>query len=64
MNEQIRISPVRVIGANGEFVGVIPTFQALEMAREADLDLVEVNPNERPLFARFLITASFVINNR
>ena len=38
MNEQIRISPVRVIGANGEFVGVIPTFQALEMAREAELD--------------------------
>src|SRR6478609_7148483 len=48
MNEQIRISPIRVIGANGEQVGVIPTAQAMEMAREANLDLVEVAPTERP----------------
>ena len=59
MNEQIRISPVRVIGANGEFVGVIPTFQALEMAREAELDLVEVNPNERPPVCKILDYGKF-----
>jgi translation initiation factor IF-3 len=48
MNEQIRISPIRLIGANGEQIGVIPTIQAMEMAREANLDLVEVAPTERP----------------
>ena len=47
-NEQIRITPIRVIGADGEQLGVIPTMQAMEMAREANLDLVEVAPTERP----------------
>lgn len=48
MNEQIRISPVRLIGENGEQIGVVPTSQALEMARAAGLDLVEVADKERP----------------
>src|SRR5579859_2377489 len=48
VNEQIRISPVRLIGANGDQLGVVPTAQALEMAREAQLDLVEVAATERP----------------
>lgn len=47
-NEQIRISPVRVIGANDEQVGVVPTSEALRMAREAGLDLVEVAGTARP----------------
>src|SRR4051812_39961597 len=38
MNEQIRVSPVRLIGAAGEQLGVVPTAQALEKAREAGLD--------------------------
>jgi translation initiation factor IF-3 len=48
MNEQIRISPIRLIGADGEQHGIVPTSQALEMAREAGLDLVEVSATERP----------------
>jgi translation initiation factor IF-3 len=48
MNEQIRISPIRLIGENGEQIGVVPTSQALEMARAAGLDLVEVADNSRP----------------
>ena len=48
MNEQIRISPVRLIGADGEQLGVVPTSQALEKAREAGLDLVEMAADERP----------------
>jgi translation initiation factor IF-3 len=48
MNEQIRLTPIRVIGAQGEQLGVIPTAQAMEMAREAGMDLVEVAPTERP----------------
>lgn len=48
MNEQIRISPVRLIGADGEQHGIVPTLQAMEMARDAGMDLVEIVPTERP----------------
>lgn len=48
MNEQIRITPIRLIGAAGEALGIVPTAQAMEMAREANLDLVEVSATERP----------------
>jgi translation initiation factor IF-3 len=54
MNEQIRISPVRLIGAGGEQLGVVPTAQALEKAREAGLDLVEMAADERPPVCRIL----------
>lgn len=48
MNEQIRITPIRLIGAESEQHGIVPTAQALEMARELGLDLVEVSATERP----------------
>ena len=48
INEQIRISPVRLIGANGEQLGIVPTSQAMELAREAQQDLVEVAATDRP----------------
>src|SRR5215207_11568290 len=54
MNEQIRISPIRLIGADGEQLGLVPTFQALEKAREAGLDLVEVAADERPPVCKIL----------
>jgi translation initiation factor IF-3 len=54
INEQIRISPIRVIGSGGEQLGILPVDQALAKAREADLDLVEVAPNERPPVCRIM----------
>ena len=54
MNEQIRISPIRLISAEGEQLGLVPTFQALEQARAAGLDLVEVAPDDRPPVCRIL----------
>jgi translation initiation factor IF-3 len=45
---------VRVIGADGEQVGVLKTEQALEMAQEAGLDLVEVSPNADPPVCRVM----------
>jgi translation initiation factor IF-3 len=54
INERIRVSEVRLIGADGEQVGVVPTEKAMEHAREADLDLVEVAPEARPPVARLL----------
>src|SRR5205085_6498268 len=59
INEQIRISPVRLIGVNGEQLGVVPTSQAIEMAREAQLDLVEVAANERPPVCKILDYGKF-----
>jgi translation initiation factor IF-3 len=59
INEQIRISPVRLIGPQGEQLGVVPTAQALERAREADLDLVEVAPLERPPVCKIMDYGKF-----
>ncbi len=54
VNEQIRISPVLLINQNNEKVGVIPTEEALRMAYDVELDLVEVAPNERPPVCRLM----------
>jgi translation initiation factor IF-3 len=59
INEQIRISPVRVISAEGELLGILNTDEALARAREADLDLVEVAPNERPPVCRIMDYGKF-----
>src|ERR1700722_18357788 len=59
INDQIRISPVRLIGLNGEQLGVVPTAQAQELAREANLDLVEVAPTERPPVCKILDYGKF-----
>lgn len=48
INERIRVPQVRLIDENGGQVGVVPTFQALQMAREKGLDLMEVSPNASP----------------
>src|SRR4051812_46600846 len=48
LNERIRVPQVRLINEKGEQVGVVPTQQALQMAREANLDLMEVSPNAVP----------------
>src|SRR6476620_9783611 len=58
-NEQIRLSPIRLIGAANEQIGVIETFAALTMAREQGLDLVEVAPNERPPVCRIMDYGKF-----
>ncbi len=54
MNEQIRISPVRLIGVEGEQLGIVSTALALEKAREVGLDLVEMAADERPPVCKIL----------
>jgi translation initiation factor IF-3 len=54
INERIRVAEVRLIGADGQQVGVVPTETAMAQAREADLDLVEVAPDARPPVVRLL----------
>jgi translation initiation factor IF-3 len=48
VNHQIRISPVRLVDADGQQVGVVPIEEALKSARDRGLDLVEVAPMARP----------------
>ncbi len=48
INEGIRAKDVRVIGPDGNQIGVVPTARAIAAAEEFGLDLVEVSPNARP----------------
>jgi translation initiation factor IF-3 len=54
INERIRVAEVRLVDEDGSQIGVIPTDEALRMATERDLDLVEVAPQSRPPVARLL----------
>ncbi len=54
INEQIRIREVRVTSAEGEQLGIMPTREALRMAEEQHLDLVEVAPKARPPVCRIM----------
>lgn len=48
VNNDIRARTVRLLDENGEMVGVVGLYEALRMADEAELDLVEVSPNAEP----------------
>ncbi|MCI6442813.1 MAG: translation initiation factor IF-3, partial [Spirochaetia bacterium] len=54
VNEQIRVREVRLIDDQGEQKGIVPTNEALRMARDLDLDLVEVSPNANPPVCKIL----------
>ena len=54
MNRQIRISPIRVIGADGTQLGIMEVEAALASAEQQGLDLVEVAPMARPPVARIM----------
>jgi len=59
VNNQIRISPVRVIDNDGEQLGILPIEQALQMAEERAMDLVEVAPMARPPVCRIMDYGKF-----
>jgi translation initiation factor IF-3 len=54
------VPEVRVIGADGEQVGIMPTDKALELANEADLDLVEIAPEAKPPVCRVMDYGKFL----
>ncbi len=58
-NDKIRVPEVRLVGPAGEQVGVVPIESALRLAREADLDLVEVAPNSRPPVVKIMDYGKF-----
>ncbi len=54
INEKIQVREVRLIDEQGNQVGILPTVQALKMARDAGLDLVEVSPTAKPPVCKLL----------
>ena len=54
VNEMIRIREVRVIDEEGNQLGIVATQEALRMAKDKDLDLVEVSPNANPPVCKIL----------
>jgi translation initiation factor IF-3 len=59
INNRIEAREVRLIGADGANVGVVPTRQAMIMAEEAGLDLVEISPDAKPPVAKILDYGKF-----
>ena len=53
-NRDIRIPKVQLIDAEGQNLGVVPTDEAMKMAEEAGLDLVEISPNSEPPVCKIL----------
>lgn len=60
VNETIRVPEVRLIGPNGENIGVVSIKQALQIARDAELDLVEVSGNTTPPVCRVMDFGKFI----
>ncbi|MGH8826475.1 MAG: translation initiation factor IF-3 [Jiangellaceae bacterium] len=59
INDRIRVPEVRLVGPNGEQVGIVRIEDALRLAAEADLDLVEVAPGARPPVAKLMDFGKF-----
>jgi translation initiation factor IF-3 len=59
INDRIRVNEVRLVGPNGEQVGIVAIGDALRLAQEADLDLVEVAPMARPPVCKLMDYGKF-----
>jgi translation initiation factor IF-3 len=63
INDRIRVPEVRLVGPNGETVGIVRIDDALRLAQEADLDLVEVAPTARPPVCKLMDYGKFKYEN-
>ena len=59
INDRIRVEQVRLVDQEGQQLGIRPTREALELAREQDLDLVEVAPTANPPVCRIMDYGKF-----
>jgi translation initiation factor IF-3 len=64
MNHEITVPRVRVIGVDGEQIGVLPIAEALKIAEEASKDLVEIVPNADPPVCRVMDFGKFVFEQK
>ena len=62
VNEQIRVREVRIVGENGS--EVLPTKQALDLARQQGVDLVEISPNADPPVCRLIDYSKFLYQQK
>ena len=62
VNEQIRVREVRIVGDNGNTV--MPTRQALDIARQQGVDLVEISPNANPPVCRIIDYSKFLYQQK
>jgi len=60
INQQIRAREVRLVDADGHHAGILPLSEALDRARDADLDLVEVSPNANPPVCKVMDYGKFL----
>jgi translation initiation factor IF-3 len=63
INDRIRVPEVRLLGPAGEQVGIVAINDALRLAEEADLDLVEIAPNQRPPVCKLMDYGKFKYEN-
>jgi len=63
INDRIRVPEVRLVGPNGEQVGIVRIDDALKVAQEADLDLVEVAPQARPPVCKIMDYGKYKYEN-
>ncbi len=63
LNDEITYAQIRVIDAEGEQLGIMTSAQALQMAVDAQLDLVEVSPNAEPPVCRIMDFGKFRFEN-
>ncbi|HJX52369.1 MAG TPA: translation initiation factor IF-3, partial [Polyangia bacterium] len=59
VGRRIRVPEVRVIGADGSQVGILPTYEAMKLAEEQNLELVEVSPRAVPPVCRIMDFGKF-----
>ena len=59
INDRIRVPEVRLVGSEGEQIGIVPIGEALRLAQESDLDLVEVAPDARPPVCKLMDYGKF-----
>ncbi len=64
LNNEITAPSVRLIGADGEQVGIVPLAEAKSTAKEASLDLVEIVPNAEPPVCRIMDFGKFVFEQK
>jgi len=60
VNDEINAKEVRLIDQDGKMIGVVPILQALRIAEEKDLDLVEISPNANPPVCKILDYRKFI----
>ena len=64
INEEIRARELRVVGPENEQIGIMSGREALALAEEQHLELVEIAPNAKPPVARIMNYGKYVMNNK